>query len=279
MERKNIFFRFGILASLALASCGANDKNLELVAPPEELGKGTLCINLNPDPSFSEGTRSLNEGNYMLTSEYTVQIINASNDNVLLECKAYELNSYLPKTFDIGSYKITATYGTEHDASRDEFYMSGSTVVSLKAKEEKSVVVNCSPTCGKVSVDFDQAMATYFDDYNVTFGGTKMLGSSTFAWSKTDTEPWYVALDRNGENINYTISLKAKSDYLTQGNGGTVASGSATGTFRLERNTAHKLTIRPSYTPTTDGGVQLGITIDDSTNDKNITYEIPVTWL
>ncbi|MDE5561237.1 MAG: DUF4493 domain-containing protein [Bacteroidaceae bacterium] len=243
------------------------------------MGKGTLSINLNPDPSFSEGTRSLNESNYMLTSEYTVQIINASNDNVLLECKAYELGSYLPKTFDIGSYKITATYGAEHDASRDEFFMSGSTVVTLKAKEEKSVVVNCSPTCGKVSVDFDQTMATYFDDYNVTFGGTKMLGSSTIAWSKTDVEPWYIALDKNGENINYTISLKAKEDYLTQGNGGTVANGSATGTFRLERNKAHKLTIRPSYTPTTDGGLQLGITIDESTNDKKITYEIPVTWL
>lgn len=280
--KKKFYFVGMCLGCLSLLnSCVSDDRSFDL--EPSSASKGSLVLNLNPHADFVAQTRSVNEESYKNTSNYLVQIINTSTNKVVLECKASELNTLLPKTVEIGSYRITASYGTEHDASRDEFFMFGSTVVTVKAGDEKVAEVNCTPTCGKVSVAFDANMATYYEDYNVTFGGTAMLGSKTIEWAKDDSEPWYVALDEGGETMTYTISLTAKDEYLTQKEGDAAgqgqATGTATGTFKLERNKAHKLTIKPSYTPTSEGGIQLSVTIDESTNDKEITYEIPVTWL
>jgi len=155
--------------------------------------------------------------------------------------------------------------------------MYGEAVTTIKAKEQKTVTVNCTPTCGKVSVVFDSDMDTYYSDYNVSFGGTKKLGSNTFSWSKSDTEPWYIALDKNGETVNYTINLTTKDTYLPEGSSSNT--GVATGSFTLERNKAHKLTIKPKYIETTEGRLKVTIVIDDSTNDKPITWEVPVTWI
>ena len=274
MKQKQLIYCMGLSVLALFASCAERDFDLDPSNGSKE--QGTLVLNLNASAEFDQ-TRALNENDYKNTQNYDVKVINTVNDNVILECKASQLNSGLPKKVDIGSYRIEASYGAERDASRSEFYMFGSTVVTVKAKEEKPVTVNCTPTCGRISVAFDAAMATYYSDYNVTFGGTKKLAGKTISWAKTDSEPWYVALDEKGETISYTISLTTKEDYLPQGS--TTNTGTATGTFTLERNKAHKLTIKPNYIPTTDGGMKLTITIDDSTNDKEITWEVPVTWI
>lgn len=284
MKQKQLIFCMGLSAMTLFASClserdfdfkptgGTNEQN-----PTENTTEqGFLNLQLNAATSFDQ-TRALSENDFTNTQNYDVKIINTANDNVILECKASQLSSNLPKKVDIGSYRVEASYGTERDASRSEFYMFGETTATVKAKEEKTVNVNCTPTCGKISVVFDAAMATYYTEYNVSFGGTKKLGTKTIAWSKTDTEPWYVALDKNGETITYTINLTTKDDYLPQG--ASSNTGTATGTFTLERNKAQKLTIKPNYIPTTDGGMKLTVTIDESTNDKEITWEVPVTWI
>lgn len=278
MKKKHLFFCMGLGVMSLFASCSEREFDLDPNGnnSGEQKEQGSLVLNLNATTNFEE-TRSLNEADYRNTQYYDVKVVNAANDNVILECKAYELATKLPKTVDIGSYRVEASYGNEHDASRSEFYMFGSEVVTVKAKEEKPVTVNCTPTCGKISVAFDAEMATYYDEYNVSFTGTKKLGSKSISWSKTDSEPWYVALDKDGEEISYTISLTTKEAYLPKGASGNT--GTATGTFTLERNKAHKLTIRPNYTPTTDGGMKLTISIDDSTNDHNVTWEVPVTWI
>ena len=264
---------------LLFASCSQREFDLNpggSTSNEQNKEQGSLVLNLNASTNFAE-TRSLNEADYRNTQYYDVKVINASTDNVILECKAYQLATNLPKTVDIGSYRVEAFYGTERDASRSDFYMFGESVVTIKAKEQKTVTVNCTPTCGKVSVAFDSEMATYYTDYNVTFGGTKKLGAKTFSWSKTDSEPWYIALDKSGETVSYTINLTTKEEYLPEG--ASSNTGTVTGTFTLERNKAHKLTISPNYKPTTEGGLKLTIVIDDSTNDKNITWEVPVTWI
>lgn len=266
-------------AAAFLTSCLSEEHEFGKPSIKEE-GKGTLVLNLSANAEFSTETRALDEESYKTTSLYNVKVINTSNDNVVLECKASELGSNLPKTLDIGSYKVEASYGKEYDASRNDFLMFGSATVTIKAKDEKSVTVNCAPTCGKVSVTFDSSMANYYSDYNVSFGGTKKLGSKTFDWAKNDAEPWYIALDEQGETVNYNINLTAKEDYLHQNaDGSSNANGQVKGSFQLERNKAHKLTIKPNYTPTTDGGMKLTITIDESTNDQEITWEVPVTWI
>lgn len=275
MKQKQLIFCMGLSAIALLTSC--NEREFEFPSEgSKETEKGTLVLNLNASTNFDQ-TRAVNEETYANTANYDVRVINTSNDNVILECKASQLSANFPKTVDIGSYRVEASYGTEKDASRDVFFMYGDAVATVKSKEEKAITVDCTPTCGKISVVFDSEMSTYYTDYSVTFGGTKKLGAKTIAWSKNDTEPWYVALDKDPETVTYTVNLTTKDEYLPQGSN--TNTGTATGTFTLERNKAHKLTILPNYIPTTDGGMRLTITIDDSTNDKEITWEVPVTWL
>ena len=265
----------GLSAMALFASC-VSEQDFDLKPSGGSNEQGTLVLNLNAEANFDQ-TRALNENDYKNTQNYDVRVINAVNENVILECKASQLSSNLPKKVDIGSYRVEAFYGKEVDASRTDFYMYGDAVATVKANEEKEIVVNCTPTCGKISVSFDSDMSTYYSDFNLTFGGTKKLGTKTIPWSKTDTEPWYLALDKNAETISYTINLTTKDEYLPQGSSSNT--GVVTGTFTLERNKAHKLTISPNYIPTTEGGMRLTITIDDSTNDKEITWEVPVTWV
>lgn len=276
MKQKKLFFCVGLSVISLFTSCLSEEHDIDLNPSNGTKEQGVLDFNLSAATNFDQ-TRALNENDYRNTQNYNVKVINVANENVILECKASQLSSNLPKKVDIGSYRVEAYYGTERDASRTEFYMFGDAVATIKAKEQKTVTVNCAPTCGKVSVSFDSQMATYYSDYNVTFGGTKKLGAKTFAWSKSDSEPWYIALDKSGETISYSINLTTKDEYLPEG--ATTNTGVATGTFTLERNKAHKLTISPNYKPTTDGGVKVSIVIDDSTNDKNITWEVPVTWI
>ena len=274
MKQKHYLFYMGLSAIALLTSC--NEREMDLNPGGDSKEQGTLILNLDASTDFGQ-TRALDEADYRNTNNYNVKLINATNENVILECKASQLSANLPKTVEIGSYRVEASYGTEKDASRNEFFMYGDATVTVKSKEEKTITVNCTPTCGKISVDFATDMDTYYEDYNVVFGGTKKLGNGTIQWGKDDTEPWYVGLDKAGETITYTLTLKTKADYLPQGSETNI--GTATGTFTLERNKAHKLTIKPNYIPTTDGGMTLTLTIDDTTNDTVITWEVPVTWI
>ena len=274
MKPNHYLFYMGLSVLALFTSC--NEREMDLYPDSGAKEQGTLILNLDASTDFGQ-TRALDEADYRNTSNYNVKLINASNENVILDCKASQLSANLPKTVEIGSYRVEASYGTERDASRNEFFMYGDAVVTVKSKEEKTIIVNCTPTCGKISVAFDPSMDTYYDDYNVTFGGTKKLGKETIKWSKGDIEPWYVALDKAGETITYTLTLTTKADYLPQGSETNI--GTATGTFTLERNKAHKLTVKPNYIPTTDGSVKLTLTIDDTTNDTVITWEVPVTWI
>jgi hypothetical protein len=275
MKQKQFFICMGLSVMSLFTSC-LSEHDLDLSPTGNSKEQGSLVFDLKADANF-EQTRALNEADYRNTQNYDVKVVNTVNENVILECKASQLSANLPKKVDIGSYRIEASYGTERDASQSEFYMFGSEVVTVKSKEEKTVNVTCTPTCGKVSVVWASDMDTYCSDYSVTFGGTKKLGNKTFAWSKTETAPWYVALDKTAETISYTISITTKEEYLPQG--ASTTTGTATGTFTLERNKAHKLTIKPDYRPTTEGGMKLTITIDESTNDHEYTWEVPVTWI
>ena len=265
------------IAPALFYSCASDDREFEL---PTSEQYGTLSIDLTNETEFTRDDRALNEETYKNAANYTVRLVNTTNDNVIFECNYNNLNDYLPKTLEIGTYRVEASYGTERAFSRNEFLCKGSTTFSIQAKEEKKVNVSVAPTCGKLSVAFDSEMATYFDDYSVSFGGTKAMSTSTCTWAKADTEPWYVAIDEAGETVNYTISLTTKDDYMhSDANGNTSKQASVKGSFQLQRNKAHKLTVRPNYNPTTEGALSITIIIDESTNDKEYTWEVPVTWI
>lgn len=275
MKMKKILICMTVGVMPVLCSCSLGERDVDL----NPIQYGSASFELGADAKFESSTRALSESDYKQLANYDVKLVNTSNENVLLECKYSEIGDNLPKKLEVGSYRVEATYGKEHAFSREEFLMEGSTVFSIKANQEEEVTVDCSPTCGKLSVAFDEQMATYFSDYSVTYSGTEAMGSSTCTWAKDDSEPWYVALKEGGETINYSINVTTKDEYLSSNNGVTSKESTITGTISLNRNKAHKLTITPNYTPTTEGGMTLVITIDDSTNDKNIEWQVPVTWI
>lgn len=268
-----LMFCFGFSFSACTSDDGLNT--------PNEAGQGQLVFKLSSGAEFTEDTRAVNLDTYRNTDNYIVKVYD--KDNVeKLSCKGSELEQNLPLTLTIGSYRVVASYGKEHDADRNEFYVEGTTAGTVKAgNKNEPAIVTCTPTCGRISVNFETEMADYFSDFNVQFKGTKALGTKSIAWSKNDNDPWYVALDKGGEDINFTINTTTKDEYVNSAN--QEQTYAYTGKFRLERNKAYKMHVNVEYHPSqggsTSGEVGLTITIDESTNDKNETIEVPVTWI
>lgn len=261
-----------LFSTLMLTSCLEDFDN----AKPAEAQQGQLELTLDATTDFVVGTRALNEATYKNVENYTVVV--TDKDGVeKLNCKGSEVAANMPLTLPIGSYLVKAFYGTEKPASRDEFYVYGEKKGTIKADQREAVAVTCIPTCGKVVVEFGSDMATYFADYQVTFGGTEALGAQTFAWAKADSEPWYVQLKEDGENIQFTIALTTKEEYVNSDN--KEQTTTKTGTFSLSRNKAYRMKVNPSYTPTDKGNVSIEVTIDERTNDQEVEIEVPVDWL
>ena len=255
-----------LCAGFSLSACTSDDG----LNSPSEAQQGTLMLKLSSGTNFTEETRAVNEEAYKNTGNYTVQVFD-KDEIKRLECLGSQLEQNLPLTLSIGSYTVKAFYGTEQAASRDEFYVEGSAGGTVKAGDKNDpITVTCSPTCGRIKVQFE-GMDEYFTDYDVTFGGTTALGTRTISWAKADTEPWYVKLAENGEKINFTIAAEAKEGYNSV--------GEWKGSFSLLRNKAYKMKVIPGYNPPGTGSIDLEITIDESTNDIKKDIEVPITWI
>lgn len=238
---------------------------------------GKLDLDLSSGVQFK--TRAVDETSYQTLDNYQVKITDAKGNEKFAGTYATILGR-LPMELELGSYTIDAWYGSEEAASRNSFYVFGENTFSIKPDQTVTTKVSCVPTCGKVSVAFDASMSTYYSAYSVDFKGTKALGSGTFSWAAADTAPYYVKLEESGETLTYTINLKAKDAYATQLAGGVKQTEAVVnGTFTLARNKAYKLSIKPNYTPMTEGGLSIVITIDDSTNDHSVDIEVPVSWI
>ena len=261
------------LLSISLVSCSQGNE----IEPSLENCQGLLTLTLSPNTYFSESTRAVNEANYEDTDKYTVRVIDKDGIE-RLNCKGSELAQKMPITMSIGGYTVEAFYGNESEASRNDFYVYGKEEGTIKSEGKENVNVVCAPTCGRITVDFEEGMSTYFADYNVVFTGTEALGSKTIAWLKDDTEPWYVKIEEGnrGETINFTITTTTKPEYLNENS---EQIDTKTGSFSLSRNKAYKMIIKPRYTPSTSGEVQVDINIIEDTNDKEYDIDVPVDWV
>lgn len=265
-----------VCAALSLAACTSMDEGLNV---PAETGQGELTISLASGTNFTEETRALNEASFANTANYTVLVLD-KDKNEKLNCTGSEIVSKMPITLPIGEFTVKAYYGSEEDASRDNFYVYGEWGGTIKSDQKENIELTCTPTCGKIKVNFDQSMSIYYSEYNVEFSGTKALGGKSINWAKNDTEPWYILLDKNGENISFTITATAKEDYVNIPN--MEQTYTKTGTFPLQRNKAYKMNVKSVYTPSEQGGetgMNIEITIDESTNDKEHDIEVPVSWI
>ena len=270
MNKKQMLYVLGMLFGMTFVSCSQGPD----YEPTTQNGQGRLILTLSANADFLK-TRAVTEESYKNTSEYNVLLLDESG-NVKLECKGSELSTNTPMTLNNGTYILKAYYGKEEKYSRNDFYVYGEKTLHIVAEDEISETLTCTPTCGKISVNFDKDMAEYFTDYTVSFSGTKAMGTESIQWLKADTEPWYVKLEPNGETITYTIQATAKDEYVSEDGKSTLVT---TSTFSLARNKAFKLNVKPVYTPTGSGVLDIDITIDETTNDKEINVEVPSTWL
>ena len=233
---------------LSLASC----QQEELGGVPVAKGTGTITLELNAQPGFASGskTKAVDEAAYKDKNGYTLQIL--SGDNI----KDEFLFKDRPASIELeeGAYKLKAFYGKEQVVSRNEFYVYGEKAFGVKGgDQDKSVSVECVPTCAKVQVVYD----------------TKALnGSTTATWAKGDTEPWYLKVDKAGETVKATITLTPKAEYETK-------EASVVQTKTLSPNQGWTLKVKPNYN---HGQLGLEITIDETTEDKPIDIVIPPTW-
>ncbi len=271
---KKTTWMFGAIAIMGLTFVSCSQDSIEESGKNDK--QGVLMLSLDGKTDFVQVTRALNESDYNNVDNYTV-VVTDKNGVEQLNCKGSEVAYNMPLKMEIGGYSIKASYGREHAASRSEFYVEGLLTGTIKADQTEEVEIICTPTCGRLIVNFNAEMATYFSDYNVNFTGTEALGSETLSWLKDDVEPWYVKLNEDGETISFTITTATKDEYVNGSNKEQVAT--KTGTFRLERNKGYKMNINPSYTPSEEGSVDITITIDESTNDKSVDIEVPVDWI
>lgn len=270
------FLLSGLVLSMFFTSCSLEAD----FGKHTETQTGRLVVkNLTANAVYVE-TRALVESDYKNTGNYSVVVTDANGEEKL-NCKGSELATMQPLTLPIGNFAIKAFYGAEHDASRDEFYVLGEVNSVIKADDTKEVEVTCTPTCGRIKVNFSSEMQQYFEDYNVNFTGTKSLGSKKISWLKDDVEPWYVKLEKGGEEISFEVSASMKDAYVNENNQQTTKKS---GKFTLARNKAYTLNVNPKYTPGEQPGeveveLSVEIIIDESTNDTEYDIEVPVTWI
>lgn len=258
---KTFFFSCMIGAGLIATSCSSNE---EITSNKD---KGFVQLSIQADATFSAvATRSINEESYKDVNKYQIHILNSSDNKIV---KEYASLSEVPDKIELnnGSYTLKAFYGTDNEASRSEFYVEGTSTFAIQG-ETQSVTVDCAPVCGKVAVKFDQTMADYFSDYSVVYE-TKALNAAggNAVWAKADTDPWYLKVNKNGEQIKATIQITRKSDNK---------SSSIEKTYTLAPNKSWTLKIAPQDN---NGSLGIVIEIDESTNDQVIDIEVPSDWV
>ena len=157
--------------------------------------------------------------------------------------------------------------------------------MSPELKNAKYSEFHFDPLSGKT---FDEVYSnsrcildsTQAGQIGLTMRAIEALGAKKILWAKTESHPWYIKLKANGETVSYTVSVTAKSEYAHVGdNSEKQSTGTATGTFTLQRDKAYELTVTPNYTPGEKYGLTLQIKIVDKTNDHPMTLDVPVEWI
>lgn len=257
---------------------------------------GDLSINLSSESFFNAaGTKAVDEGQYKIPANYNLVVTDVNSGNTILNCKVSDLDAEgcheSLKNLDINTtYNITASYigdirNKDLAYSKSDFYVEGSQRVTITG-EKNPVSITCTPTSGKVNASFNANMAIYYDEYFIKMDGTKAMKESGqyLTFSKNDTDPWYIRIDNsapNGtESINYEIHLKVKEQYQhIDKNGNAQRDAIIKGTFSLQRNKSHKIDVKAQYKPSTSGELSISISIDDTTIDREVNLEIPLSWI
>lgn len=257
---KKIFLNLFLMLSMGYCatSCVSDNDNSAL-----ESGVGTLCLSVISETQFQ--SRIVNESDYNKTENYTIQIIDKATNAVKKEF----LYKDVPERIELnnGSYDLKAFYGKDLTASQDYFYVEGSTSFTVNGKEV-SASVSCAPTCVKVIANFSSDMSEYFTDYSVVYTTRALKSESkTALWEKDNVAPWYLKVDKKGEDVEAVINFTRKSDGK---------STSVARTFNMLPGDAWTLNVKPTVN---NGDLGISITINESTDDEVIDIIVPSDWI
>lgn len=255
--KKLLLFTITLLSSLTmLTSCIGNDS--------AEGVKGKLKVAIVQSAVF---TRAVDFTELQNTGNYTIDIFDASGVCTVSK-KVSELTDNSVE-LEEGSYRIVAHYGEEKAASQNTLCMKGEQAFTIKAGSSTDINVVCTPSCAKVSVNFDENMSTYFSDYYVTYT-TKALSKegTTAVWSKSNRDPWYLLVEEQ-ETVKATIHVTRASDGKT---------ATIEREHVLYAAGAWTLGIQAEEKQDPNGSVTISISIDDTTNDIEQTIVVPNEW-
>ena len=257
---KKTFLNLFLMLSMGYCatSCVSEDEDSVL-----EGGVGTLSLSVTSETGFK--SRVVNESDYSNTADYTIQIIDKATSVVKKEF----LYKDAPQKIELnnGSYDLKAFYGQDLNASQDYFYVEGNTSFTINGKEV-SASVSCAPTCVKVIANFSSDMSEYFTDYSVVYA-TKALKAepTTVVWGKDNVAPWYLKVEKQGEDVEAVINFTRKSDGK---------STSITKVFNMMPGNAWTLNVKPTVN---NGELGISITINESTDDEVIDIIVPSDWI
>ena len=111
-------------------------------------------------------------------------------------------------------------------------------------------------------------MSEYFTDYSVVYA-TKALKAepTTVVWGKDNVAPWYLKVEKQGEDVEAVINFTRKSDDK---------STSITKVFNMMPGNAWTLNVKPTVN---NGELGISITINESTDDEVIDIIVPSDWI
>ena len=247
MLLRNILY--ASIACILIVSCAKEDVSVEN-------GQGSVSLDMSVETKFQ--TKAVDVADYANLDNYTIQILKEGR-----EVLSYNYAS-VPESIDLsnGNYVLKAFYGEDKPASTTTMYVEGQTVFNVNS-DQQPIAVSCKPVCGRIKVEFDEAMASYFSDYSVTLG-TEALGETFFSWRKEATDPVYLKV-KESESVSATINLVKTN--------GTTSSVPKTYTL----SPLQSLTIKVKPVAQT-GNIGISIEIDDETNDIPVDIEIPADW-
>ena len=265
MKKSKFYSKLAMLCLSAILAFGACSS--ESGDPTDISQTGSLRLGLTNQAFFPKATtRAVNEDLYRQTDNYTVQIIDEKGEKVSdalyssIKNTTFKLNN--------GNYTVKAFYGEESNASQNTFLVTGQVNISVAANDQ-AVNIECYPTCGKLRANFDASMANHFTAYSITYETeTLSAAGATVNWTQTNTDPWYVKLKAEGEEVKATIHLTRKDDGTSSQ---VVKSYSG-----MKPNQSWTMNIAPHDD---NGSLGITITIDESTEDIIHDIEVPSDWI
>lgn len=245
-----------LLGFAALTACTSEEDDALI---PE--GKGYVKLSLNADTGFQ--TKAVDESEYTKLDNYTVQIW--QGETQIGEDRTYSDVKERLIVLERGSYTVKAFMGEDKPVSTTSMYVVGSKDVTIANKVEEVSFV-CKPVCAKVKVEFDPAMDQYFENYWVDFT-TEAMGETDYTWKKEYTLPCYMKVNEK-EDVSVVINLVKKE--------GIKSETSIKKTYEMSPLMFKTIKLKPVLS---NGSIGIEITVDESTNDKNVEIEVPSDWV